>query len=83
MELADHDCSSQSPFNCSAASIVLCVEAAAPQAIPLGAMAVINKDILRSREAFQLRPQSTLQALIKLHGGGSGTWGPWIHFPCL
>lgn len=45
-----------------------------PQATPLGAVAVINKGSLRSGEASQLRPQSTLQALIKLHGGGSG-WG--------
>lgn len=44
------------------------------QATPLGAVAVINKGSLRSGEASQLRPQSTLQALIKLQGGGSG-WG--------
>lgn len=52
------------------------MEAAAPQATPLGAMAVINKDGLCSCEASQPRPQSTLQALIKLHGDGSGRWGP-------
>lgn len=45
------------------------------QATPLGAVAVINKDSLRSCEASQLRPQSTVQALIKLHGGGSGVCG--------